>query len=186
MLAEYIRLFTYATYAIYVFAIGSGILICISVAWNLDKLKESQSSAMQPETSPSNMICRFLFGLCLIGINFMSMYSLASLGAEESYIKDPYAQLGYMNSTIPSEAELVMALFFLTFSRCIGAFSMTMGFKHGQYIAHPQENVRKSARLRLLWGVFCGVIFIFPEFWMMIAEKYYSNAVYFSDLFKRV
>ncbi|MBF4250637.1 hypothetical protein EAY39_15225 [Vibrio anguillarum] len=183
MIDELIRIISYLTFGIYVFAIASGILICLSVIFNFGKLADRNQSA-QAEHSIEHSITRFIFGLMLIGVNFIAMYTLATLGADDQYIVDPYSALGYMNRTAPSSEELKLTLFVLTISRCIGGWGLVAGLKHGQHCAHPQEQVRQSARLRVGWGLFCGAVFIFPEFWMMIAENYYPNAAYFSNLFK--
>lgn len=186
MLDNFINILSWITYIIYVFAIGSGLFIILSILFNLDKLKEKNSQMMQPETSPTNLAVRLLFGLSLITINSISMMLVVSLGADGGYVKDPYGELGYMNSATPSDAELKLALFVLTLSRSIGAWALTFGLKHGQYSGHPQEQVRQSARLRAFWGAFCGVIFIYPEFWMAIAENYYSELSYFNNLFRNL
>ncbi|MFA0497921.1 hypothetical protein [Vibrio sp. 10N.222.46.A1] len=161
-------------------------MIILSVFHSLDKLKTSNQQTMQQETNVTNIMVRLLFGLMLITINTVSMMLATSIGVDGQFIKDPYAQLGYMNGAVPSDAELKLALFVLTISRCMGGFALTVGLKHGQYAGHPQEQVRKSARLRAIWGLVCGCIFIFPEFWMNLAESYYADLSYLNGLFKRI
>lgn len=180
---ELIKLLSYGTYIIYAAAIVAGVVICISAFMNLDRLKGNQSSSMmQPDNTPIHTVTRFMFGVFLIGSNMIAMYSLRSLGAEESYVTDPYAALGYIQGVQVSGDEKILALFALTLSRTIGALAITSGLKHGSNMSHPQEQVRQSARLRLMWAVPCSLIFIYPSWWIDIAATYYSKAAYFSGL----
>jgi formate/nitrite transporter FocA (FNT family) len=186
MLPSYIKLLSLATYAIYVIAIATGIMICISVGWQIKKLTETPQATIQSDTNVTSLVCRFMFGIALICINAISMATVISLGASSGYVKDPYSQLGYMTAAVPSEGELAMALFVTTLSRCMGAYALSAGLKHGQHSAHPQEQIRKSARWKVFWGVLCGAIFIYPEFWMKVAENNFSFAAYFSELFSQL
>lgn len=181
---ELIKLFTWATYLIYLVSIASGVFVCISAVSSMNRLKGTPSTMMQPDNTPIHTITRFVFGVFLIANNMIAMYSIRSLGADESYVYDPFSVLGYMNGASVDSDEQMLALFALTMSRTLGAIAITSGIKHGRHIAHPQEQVRQSARLRLSWSLPCSLIFIYPEFWIDFASNYYSNAAYISGLIK--
>lgn len=183
MHANLIQIISYVTGVIYLLAIATGILIVGSSIKQMDKLKgETHRNMMQAENTPEHAITRAVFGIFLIGSNVIAMYTLASLGATEEYVKDPHAVLGYAAGVSVSSDAKMFALLALTTSRAIGAFALTAGLKHGQHCNHPQEQVRQSARFRFYWSVPCGVVFIYPEFWIDMAAKYYSVAADISNI----
>lgn len=185
MLGQLIGILTGLTYGVYVFAIFFGIMILASVGFSIGQLSDKQQGMVAQEVTPINLIVRSLFGLALLTMNSMALYALATLGAADKYLVDPHAVLGYVNGGIPSKEEEILALFVVTMSRCIGAFALFQGLKHGQYSAHPQEHIRQSARMRATWGIACGVVFIFPGFWADIATYYFSSFTEIATLIKK-
>jgi hypothetical protein len=183
---QLIEIAVFTSYFIYFIATGVGVYMALSAILAMPKLGETQSM-MNQEVTAASLITRFLFGVLLATSNLVAVGTALSLGASSSQAVDPYTVLNYSELASSASTEaLKFAALVKSLSRAVGAYSLTSGLKHGGNINHPTENVRKSARMRLIWGVLSGVVFIFPEFIMSIVAHYNSSFSAIADLFNQV
>lgn len=184
MLPKLIELTIAVTAVIYAVGVGTGVFILVSVVIDLGKLANANSGMVAQETSTGHVVGRAVFAISLITMNTIAVLSLVSLGAtqEQAVIYDPHNALDYTQITIPNSDELILTLFAKTLSGCLGGLALYAGLNHGQHIFHPQEQVRKSARLRAFWGVAAALPLIFPEFALEVVAVDFPLLGYFRDL----
>jgi len=151
------------TVLIYSLAIVFGIYLVVSSFINLNKLADTQSQMSQQEVTGPSLITKVLFGTLLVVSNIVAVATAISLGASESTVVDPVNYLNYSTVTDGVDTNKQLIVFIKAVSRFIGAVAITSGLKYGADMMHPIENIRKTARYRLVWGVFASVFFLFPE-----------------------
>lgn len=182
---ELISIISRVTWAIYIFAICSGIFILMGVVKGLGELADQNPNQMgMDDITPEHLIVSAVFGVSLIGMNTLAMWTLVSLGAESSYVVDPHSQLGYMSEIPPSDPEVRMGILIATLSRCLGAWALCAGLRQGKNWSHRQEQIRATARLRAVWGVLIGVFFLFPAYFADLVKEDWAIAAYFADLLR--
>lgn len=147
-----------------------GVIRFVTTLRDIPKLAESNR---YPDVTASFIISRLISGLVFVAVNVINLSVAMSIGIRDEYIYDARDMLSYVQSTVPSNETVMLALLASSMLRMTGTVALLHGANAVGEWGHRDYQISKAARRKVFWGLFCGLVLWFPEFWTAVLGQYY-------------
>lgn len=170
--------FSYITFGLLYLGVLMGIYRSAHAATMIPKLAEPNR---YPEITVNHIVMRMISGIAFISINAINISLALQIGITSDYIYDPTEMLSYIESTTVSDDTQALALLCSSLLRMTGTISILHGANGIGEMGHRDEQIRKRANNKVFWGLFCGLVLWFPEFWTEVGGQYFDPLKYISE-----
>lgn len=126
-----------------------------------------------PDVTLTHIATKMTSGLAFLAVNVINLSLAVSIGIEEQFRYDARDLLSYVSTSTPSNDTVMLALLTSSLLRMIGTIALLHGVNSIAEWGHRDYQISKSARRKVIWGFFCGLVMWFPEFWTAFFGQYY-------------
>lgn len=173
--------FSYVTFGLLFLGVLFGIFRCAIATTMIPKLAEPNR---YPEITVNHITMKMISGIAFISINAINISLALQIGITNDYIYDATDMLSYIETVTVSDDTQALALLTSSLLRMTGTVSILHGANGIGEMGHRDEQTRKRANNRVFWGLFCGLILWFPEFWTEVGGQYFEPLKHLSDFLK--
>lgn len=165
-LSKFIDALAYGAWFIVFLSGIFGVLIGMKGVYMIPKINDPMGR--HREVTAGHCITTCAASLFMLGQNLVTMAAMYSIGAEQSDIYNAQDILSIGASSQANTEQLKVTLAMMNMARVTGIWSGYIAGLNIQHVNHPDEMIRKNARLRAGWGFGVSIILIYPAFWIKV------------------